>query len=117
VAAVIWSLICGSTWFVDDKVGFYIIAFFVGTVMGGIQALSRSTYAKLLPETEDHASYFSFYELTEKVATAVGTLSFGLIIAASGSMRNSTVFLGMMFLIGVMFLAIANRKKNPVRSA
>lgn len=112
VSTAIWSIVCASTWFVDDKVGFYIVAFFVGTVMGGTQALSRSTYAKLLPETHDHASYFSFYELTEKVATAVGTLSFGLIIAASGNMRNSTVFLGMMFLLGLAFLGIANRKKN-----
>jgi UMF1 family MFS transporter len=116
VAAAIWALICGSTWFVNDKIGFYLVAFFVGTVMGGIQALSRSTYAKLLPETQDHASYFSFYELTEKVATAVGTLSFGVIIAVSGNMRNSTVFLGMMFLLGLTFLGIANRKKMAARN-
>lgn len=112
VATIVWSIICGSTWFVNDATQFYIVAFFVGTVMGGIQALSRSTYAKLLPETHDHASYYSFYELTEKVATAVGTLSFGLIIGMTGSMRNSTIFLGAMFLVGVLLLGVADRKQG-----
>jgi UMF1 family MFS transporter len=109
ISAVVWALVCCSTFFVTDKVGFYIVAFFVGTVMGGIQALARSTYAKLLPETEDHASYYSFYELTEKVATAAGTLSYGLIINLTGTMRNASLFLGAMFLIGVVFLFMAHR--------
>ena len=109
--AIVWALVCGVTYFVQDAVGFYIIAFFVGTVMGGIQALARSTYAKLLPATEDHASYYSFYELTEKVATALGTFSYGLIIAITGTMRNASLFLGCMFLIGVVFLYLAYKAK------
>lgn len=110
--ALIWSAVCGITYFVTTDVGFYIVAFFVGTVMGGIQALARSTYAKLLPETEDHASYYSFYELTEKVATATGTFSYGLIINITGTMRNASLFLGGMFLIGVVFLWMAHRARN-----
>lgn len=109
--AIIWSLVCGVTYFVTDAIGFYIVAFFVGTVMGGIQALARSTYAKLLPETHDHASYYSFYELTEKVATAMGTFSYGLIINLTGTMRNASLFLGVMFMIGVVFLYMAHRAK------
>ncbi|MEM1000049.1 MAG: MFS transporter [Bacteroidota bacterium] len=112
IATLVWTCICGTTYFVETEGAFYVIAFFVGTVMGGIQALARSTYAKLLPETQDHASYYSFYELTEKVATAVGTLFYGLIIALTGSMRNSTLFLGSMFLVGMVFLLIADRKQS-----
>ncbi len=114
--AIVWSLVCCVTYFVTSKVGFYGVAFFVGTVMGGIQALARSTYAKLLPETDDHASYYSFYELTEKVATAMGTFSYGLIINLTGTMRNASLFLGGMFLIGVFFLFLAHRRQQVARS-
>ena len=113
--AIVWSLVCCVTYFVTSKVGFYGVAFFVGTVMGGIQALARSTYAKLLPETDDHASYYSFYELTEKVATAMGTFSYGLIINLTGTMRNASLFLGGMFLIGVGFLYLAHRRQQVAR--
>ncbi len=114
ISASIWALVCCSTFFVTDKVGFYVVAFFVGTVMGGIQALARSTYAKLLPETDDHASYYSFYELTEKVATATGTFSYGVIINLTGTMRNASLFLGCMFVVGVGFLFLAHRAYKAV---
>lgn len=117
IAVIIWALVCGSTWFVTDFTGFCIVAFFVGTVMGGVQALSRSTYAKLLPETEDHASYYSFYEFAEKVATAAGTFSFGAIILMTGSMRNSTIFLGTMFLVGLVFLVFVDREVQKEAAA
>jgi UMF1 family MFS transporter len=116
ISAIIWALVCCSTFFVTDKVGFYVVAFFVGTVMGGIQALARSTYAKLLPETEDHASYYSFYELTEKVATAAGTFSYGIIINLTGTMRNASLFLGLMFLVGIVFLFFAHRAQRATAS-
>ncbi|HEX2901640.1 MAG TPA: MFS transporter [Bacteroidia bacterium] len=116
ISAIIWALVCCSTFFVTDKVGFYVVAFFVGTVMGGIQALARSTYAKLLPETEDHASYYSFYELTEKVATATGTFSYGIIINLTGTMRNASLFLGLMFLVGIVFLFFAHRAQRVTAS-
>lgn len=115
--AIVWALVCAVTYFVTTKMGFYGVAFFVGTVMGGIQALARSTYAKLLPETQDHASYYSFYELTEKVATAMGTFSYGLIINITGTMRNASLFLGGMFLIGVGFLYLAHRKSGVARAS
>lgn len=115
VSAFVWALVCCSTFFVTDKVGFYIVAFFVGTVMGGIQALARSTYAKLLPETDDHASYYSFYEFTEKVATAMGTFSYGVIINLTGSMRNASLFLGAMFLVGVTLLFAAHKARKVAK--
>ena len=72
--------------------------------MGGIQALSRSTYAKLLPETHDHASYYSFYDITEKLGITVGSYSFGLIEVLTGSMRGSALFLCVFFAVGFFLL-------------
>ena len=83
---------------------FIAIAVVVGLVMGGIQALSRSTYSKLLPDTIDHASYFSFYDVCDKMGTVLGTLIFGLINEYSGSMRNSILVLGSFFVVGIVFL-------------
>jgi len=74
-------------------------------VMGGIQSLSRATYAKLIPqETIDHASYFSFYDVTEKLSIVLGTLSYAVIEHLTGSMRNSTLVLSVYFLIGLIIL-------------
>jgi UMF1 family MFS transporter len=72
--------------------------------MGGIQALSRSTYSKMLPETDDHASYFSFYDVTEKLAIVLGTAGYGLIEEWTGSMRNSALGMILFFSIGLLVL-------------
>jgi UMF1 family MFS transporter len=81
--------------------------------MGGIQSLSRSTYSKLIPDnTTDHASYFSFYDVTEKVAIVIGTFSYGVIEQLTGSMRNSSLALGTFFLIGLGFLLLVKMPKQ-----
>jgi UMF1 family MFS transporter len=73
--------------------------------MGGIQSLSRSTFAKLIPkETTDHASFFSFYDVTYNISIVFGTFSYGAIEQLSGSMRNSTIALGLFFVLGIIFL-------------
>ena len=113
VSVVIWIGICCFTWFVDSAVQFYGLAFAVGTVMGGVQALSRSTYAKLLPETEDHASFYSFYDITEKVAITAGSSTFGIIESMTGSMRGSALSLALFFTIGLVLLFFTSRKKGP----
>ncbi len=83
----IWIFICVFTYaVVHTPVEFYIVAFLVGLVMGGVQALSRSTYSKFLPETEDHTSFFSFYDVIEKLGMILGTVSFGLISQVMGGM-------------------------------
>jgi MFS transporter, UMF1 family len=83
-----------------------VIAAVVGLVMGGIQSLSRSTYAKLIPDnTSDTASYFGFYDITEKLATSIGTFMFGAIIQATGNMRNSVLLLLILFIIGFILLS------------
>ncbi len=83
---------------------FYLLAVLVGLIMGGIQSLSRSTYSKLLPETKDNASFFSFYELTDKVGTATGTAVFGVVNAFTGNMRDSLFPLFVFFVVGLFFL-------------
>ena len=80
------------------------MAGFVGLVMGGVQALSRSTYSKFMPETEDTSSYFSFYDVSEKIGIAIGTLSYGIIEGITGSMRNSIAALAVFFVIGFILL-------------
>ncbi len=89
---------------------FYIAAGFVGLVMGGIQALSRSTYSKFIPETTDTASFFSFYDVAEKIGIVIGTFLYAAIIQYTGSMRDSTIFLGVFFLIGLFLLARVPKK-------
>jgi len=112
VSLVIWVGVCVGAYFIHLPMEFYVIAAIVGFVMGGIQSLSRSTYAKLLPETKDHASYFSFYDVLEKVGIVIGTFSFGLIEWMTGGMRNSIFALGAYFIIGVFLLWRVPKQKN-----
>lgn len=99
-----WLLLCVFAYFISTPFQFYLLASLVGLVMGGIQALGRSTYSKLLPETKDTASFFSFYDVTEKVGIVIGMLVYGLIDQITGSPRLAIVFLGLFFLIGMLLL-------------
>ena len=102
---LIWVAICMAAYFVQAKAQFYMVAAAVGLVMGGIQSLSRSTYSKLIPEnTEDPTSYFSFYDVLEKVAILLGTFSFGLIEQLTGDIRSSVLFMAAFFIIGMILL-------------
>ena len=101
---VIWIVICAWAYFVYTPFQFYITAGFVGLVMGGIQSLSRSTYAKFLPATEDTTSYFSFYDVAEKIGIIIGMFLYGFIEEITGSMRYSIVFLILFFAVGVVLL-------------
>lgn len=110
----IWILVCIYAYFITSAMEFYIIATVVGLVMGGIQSLSRSTYAKLMPETRDTASFFSFYDVTEKIAIVIGMFSFGFIEDLTGSMRNSIIALIGFFAIGmvILYLALSRAKRT-----
>jgi len=100
-----WIAICAYAYFIITPVQFYITAGFVGLVMGGIQALSRSTYSKLIPEdTEDTASYFSFYDVSEKIGIVIGMFMYGFVAQITGSMRYSILFLISFFVVGVILL-------------
>ncbi|WP_035672186.1 MFS transporter [Flavobacterium sp. 83] len=99
-----WVLLCAAAYFITLPIHFYIMAGLVGLVMGGIQALSRSTYSKLLPETEDTASFFSFFDVSEKIGIVIGMLVYGIIDQITGSPRFAIVFLGVFFIMGVILL-------------
>ena len=104
-ALVVWVLICIVAYrFVHTVVDFYVAAASIGFIMGGTQSLARSTYSKLLPETRDTASFFSFYDVTEKVGLIIGLLSFGFIEGAFGSMRTSILALILFFIVGLILL-------------
>lgn len=109
----IWCIICIYAFFMKTPIDFYIAAFFVGIVMGAIQSLSRSTYAKLLPETKETTSFFSFYDVTEKIGIVVGMSIFGIISQLTDSMRNAVIFLVVFFGIGI-FLLIKIPKKARI---
>jgi MFS transporter, UMF1 family len=105
LATIIWILICICTYFfVFTPAHFYVVAGFVGLVMGGIQSLSRSTYSKLLPQTKDHTSYFSFYDVCEKLSIVFGMLTFGVITQISSTMRTPILALIVFFVIGLIML-------------
>ena len=91
-------------YFMETPMQFYIAASIVGLVMGGIQALARSTYSKFLPETEDTTSFFSFYDVAEKIGIVIGMVIFAFIDQITGSMRNGILFLFVFFLAGIILL-------------
>ena len=103
---LIWIGICLYGYTITTVNEFYIIMALVGLVMGGIQSLSRATFSKLIPSahSEDHTSYFSFYDVTFYVSVVLGTFTYGLVEQITGSMRNSTLALGLFFIIGLAFL-------------
>lgn len=104
IGLVIWTGICLAAWRIASTNSFYVLAACVGLVMGGTQALSRSTYAKLLPETADHASFFSFYDVSFYLATVLGTLAFGLVNQLTGDIRNTIIAIGAFFVVGALLL-------------
>ncbi len=115
IMVFVWIGICIAAYFVYSLYEFYSLAFVVGLVMGGIQSISRSTFSKLIPETTtDHASYFSFYDVTEKIAIVLGTFSYGFIEQITGSMRNSSLTLGIFFIVGLGFLTLVSIPKSEL---
>jgi len=111
-AVAFWILIMFQAYFTYTAVGFYFLAGSVGLVMGGIQSLSRSSYSKLLPQTIDHASYFSFFDISDKLGIVVGTLIYGIIYAISGNTRDTLFALLIFFVFGLYFLYKIPKKKE-----
>jgi UMF1 family MFS transporter len=118
-AVILWIFICLAAFGVANlaekginaEYYFYVLAVAVGLVMGGIQAISRSTYSKLMPATHDNASFFSFYDVTEKVAIVIGIFTFGFIDERLG-MKNSVLSLIVFFILGLIGLFITLKKQN-----
>jgi MFS transporter, UMF1 family len=119
---IIWIFVCLGAYeiaTISDKgvnaeMYFYVLAAVVGLVMGGIQSLSRSTYSKLMPVTKDTTSFFSFYDVTEKIGIVIGMFSFGLIEELTGSMKNSVLVIMCFFIIGFIILYFALTKQKQL---
>ena len=106
----IWVALCISAYFIYEPIEFYFVAAFVGLCMGGIQSVARSTYSQLIPETLDTTSYFSFYDVAEKVGIVIGMLMYGTIDQITGSMRNAILFFVLFFFVGAVLLFRLYRK-------
>lgn len=111
---LLWICVCIAGYFTTTELEFYILAVLVGLVMGGIQSLSRSTYSKLMPVTKDTASFFSFFDVTEKLAIVIGLFTFGYIEGITRDMRNSIISLVVFFILGLLMLVATyiTRKKE-----
>lgn len=106
IMIAIWIGICAYAYTITTAMQFYMLALIVGFVMGGIQSMFRSTYAKIIPDnTPNHASYFSFFDVCEKLAIVLGTFSYGFLLQLTGNMRASIVALALYFIIGLFFIA------------
>ena len=114
LTVLLWIGVCIAGYFISTEMHFYIIAALVGLVMGGIQSLSRSTYSKLMPETKDTASFFSFYDVTEKLAIVIGLFTFGFIEGIS-SIRNSILSLVIFFILGFALLLLTAIKEKALQ--
>lgn len=111
MGCVVWVGLCVAAYSIHWASEFYVLACGVGLVMGGSQALSRSTYAKFLPDTIDHASYFSFYDVSYYVGTVLGTLVYGLVYQLTGDLRNTVIFIGGFFVVGFILLLLVPREE------
>ena len=112
---IIWGMVCFAAYLLNAKdkniyIEFYTLGGIIGMVLGAIQSLSRSTYSKLLPETEENTTYFSFYDVTEKIAIVLGTFTFGFVSSITHSMRNSILVLAIFFLFGLIALQFMKNK-------
>jgi UMF1 family MFS transporter len=104
ISVSIWILLCLYAFMIKEPVEFYLLASGVGLVMGGVQAIGRSTYSKFLPETTDHASYFSFYDVTEKLGIVLGLVFFAVMEMLTGSIRYSIISVAFFFVVGLLML-------------
>jgi len=107
---IIWALICVFGYYIETPTEFYIAAGLVGLVMGGIQALSRSTFSKFIPPTTNNTSYFSFYDVSQKLSIVIGMTLFATIDQITGSMRNSILVFLVFFVVGAAILVKLNKK-------
>lgn len=115
---IFWIAICVGGYYMQTEYHFYILAVAVGLVMGGIQSLSRSTYSKLMPVTNDTASFFSFYDVTEKISIVIGLSAFGYIEEVTGTMRDSVLSLVVFFTIGLIgLISSLHRQRKEARKS
>ena len=111
----IWMIGCILAYLITTPTQFYFLAALIGFLMGGIQSMSRSTFSKLLPETKDHASFFSFYDVSEKIGLVIGVFLFGFIEGITHDIRQSILMLIALFAIGFLLILRINKKELSER--
>lgn len=116
IGCAVWILLCVAAYRIQWATEFYLLAAGVGLVMGGSQALARSTYSKFLPETRDHASYFSFYDVSYYVGTVLGTFLYGAIFHITDDLRNTVIAIGSFFVIAFVLLLLVPRRETSALS-
>lgn len=118
ITVLIWSVACFSAYLLkgDDPqvyLKFYALGGFIGFVLGAIQSLSRSTYSKLIPDdVENHATYFSFFDVTEKIAIVVGMALAGIVSSYTNSLRLFILMLSVFFVAGFIVLSFMKKTKH-----
>lgn len=139
ITVFLWIVVCIWAYFLNKsnpnvEYHFYSVAGLVGLVMGGLQAMSRSTYSRLLPENSmDNTTYFSFYDVLEKLAIMIGAFIFSFIIdnytgireffaqidvalpSASG-MRFAAFFMALFFLLGLILIRFVKVKVSEEKA-
>jgi UMF1 family MFS transporter len=117
IGCVAWIMLCVAAYRIEWAWQFYVLACGVGLIMGGSQSLSRSTYAKFLPDTFDHASYFSFYDVSFYVGTVLGTFAYGMVYQLTGDLRNTVVIIGSFFVVALVLLFLVPREEVVMAKA
>ena len=113
ITLFIWTFVCLVAYFVQDANQFYAVGALVGLVMGGVQSLSRATFSKLVPQnSSENTSFFSFYDVVDKISVVAGTLVFGIINNVTGDMRLSALSLAVFFITGLFLLKKVNLAKQ-----
>lgn len=116
ISVVLWLFICAAAFIVTTPSEFYVLAACVGLVMGGVQAIARSTYSKFLPDTSDHASYFSFFDVSEKIGIVFGTAFFALAEFLFDNIRFSVISVAIFFIIGLLLLFRVPKKEINIEN-
>lgn len=117
LVTLLWAAICILSFYLKNAAQFYGMACMVGLLMGGIQSLSRSTYSKMLPQDmEDTTSFFSFYDITEKLAIVMGLFVFGLIEQITHNIRYSALSLSIFFILGFLMLIRALKYNSYLKT-
>lgn len=113
----IWMLICVGAFMMNKEnpyveYQFYALGALLGLVLGGVQSLTRSTYSKILPKTNENTIYFSFYDIVEKIALILGGFIFAIVLYLTGSMQYSALVLGIFFLLSILMLHFVKTDKK-----
>lgn len=116
LSVLFWIVLCVGAYIITKPMEFYIMAAGVGLVMGGIQSIARSTYSKYLPETTDHASYFSFYDVSEKIGIVLGTAFFAFTEYYFDDIRYSVISIAIFFVIGLFYLFKVPKEEKIIKT-